>query len=77
MRRLIIAALLLGLLLAPLEMLGFLRRGTEQVGELFQSSETQVLLSRMKIELPNLGEKVSSFFSELFPRFDLRVGELK
>lgn len=73
MQRLILAALLLGLLLAPLETLGILKKGTQQLGEIISSSEAQVLLVKFKAELPGLGARVSGFLNGLFPKLDLKV----
>lgn len=73
MQRLILAALLLGLLFAPLETLGVLKKGTEQLGEVFSSSEAQVLVAKVKSELPGLGARVSDFLNGFFPKLDLEA----
>lgn len=72
MQRLILAALLLGLLLAPLETFGILKKGTEQFSEVVSSSEAQVLLVKVKAGLPDLGARVSNFLNGLFPKLDLK-----
>ena len=64
---LILAALLLGLLLAPMEMLGVLRKGTEQLGEIVSSQEARVLVTKIGAELPNLGARVSELVQKLLP----------
>lgn len=77
MRRIIIAALLLGLILAPLETLGILKRGGEQVKEIASSTEARSFTEKFKIELPKLGEKVSDLFKKLFPNLEIGVKEVK
>ncbi|OGC56105.1 hypothetical protein A2797_01950 [candidate division WWE3 bacterium RIFCSPHIGHO2_01_FULL_48_15] len=77
MQRLILAALLLGLLLAPLETFGVLKKGTEQLSEVISSSEAQVLLTKVKAELPGLGARVSGFLNGLFPKLDLSVKKVQ
>lgn len=77
MRRIIIAILLLALVLAPLETLGVLKRGREQLGEAIRSSEAQALVAKFKIELPSLGEKVSGFFAKFFPNLNIGVKEVR
>ncbi len=77
MRRLIIAALLLALILAPLETLGVLKKGGEQLNDVVDSSESQSLISRAKAELPGFGKKVSDFIAKLFPQFNIGVGQVE
>ncbi len=77
MKRLIIAALLLALILAPLKTLGFLKRGGEQLDDVVESSEAQSLFSRIKTELPGFGEKVSDFIAKLFPQFNIGVRQVE
>jgi len=66
-KRLILAALLLGLLLAPMEMFGLLRKSAEQAGEIVSSPEARVLIMKVKAELPNLGARVSKLVDDLLP----------
>jgi hypothetical protein len=77
MKRLIIAALLLALILAPLQTLGVLKKGGEQAQDVVSSSEAQSLFSKIKAELPGLGEKVSNFLARLFPQFNIGVSEVE
>lgn len=77
MRRLILVILLLGLLLAPLEMSGVLRKGMIQFGEVVSSKEAQVLVTKIKTGLPNLGARVSEIIRKLFPHFEIKVKEVK
>lgn len=77
MRRLIIAALLLALILAPLETLGVFKKGGEQVQDVVDSSETQSLISKIKAELPGFGEKISDFIAKLFPQFNIGVRQVE
>lgn len=67
-RRLILAALLLGLLLAPLEMFGVIRKGVDQLSEVISGEEAQVLVTKIKTGLPNLGARVSELIRELLPQ---------
>lgn len=82
-KRLILAALLLGLLLAPLEMSGIMKRGIVQLGEVVSSKEAQVLVTKIKTGLPNLGARVSEIVSKLFPQlggkspFEIRIKEVR
>jgi len=77
MRKLIIIAILLVAILAPLEMLGFLRRGFDQIESLASSSEVQNLVSKFKIELPNLGDSLSNIFSRIVPKFGVGTNEVR
>ncbi|NIT04375.1 hypothetical protein GTO10_05710 [Candidatus Saccharibacteria bacterium] len=77
MRRIIIILFLLALVLAPLETLGVLRRGTEKTREVAGSSETQTFVEKLKTELPKLGEKVSGLLSRLFPKLNIGVKEVE
>lgn len=77
MRRIIIAVLLLALVLAPLETLGVLKRGKEQLLEVAGSSETRSLVGKFKIELPSLGEKVSNLLAKLFPNLEIGIKEVR
>jgi len=72
MQRLIVAVLLLALILAPLETLGVLRKGGEQLKEVTSSSEAQSLAGRFREELPKFADQVSQFFAKIFP--DLEIG---
>jgi len=82
-KRLILAVLLLGLLLAPLEMSGVIKRGMVQLGEVVSSKEAQVLVTKIKAGLPNLGARVSEIVSRLFPQlggespFEIKVKEVR
>jgi hypothetical protein len=66
-KRLILAVLLLGLLLLPLETAGILRKGAKQFKEIVSSTEAQVLVTKIKAGLPNLGARVSELIRNLFP----------
>lgn len=77
MQRLILAALLLGLLLAPLQTLGILKKGVDQLGEVISSPEAQVLTTKVKAEFPSFGAGVSNFLNKLFPQLELKLKEVK
>lgn len=66
-KRLILAALLLGLLLAPMEMMGILRKGAKQFSEIVSSQEAQVLVVKIRAGLPKLGARVSELIQKLLP----------
>lgn len=77
MKRIIAAALLLALILAPLETFGILKKGREQVQDVVKSSEARSLASRIKAELPGLGEKISVFLTRLFPKFNIGIKQVE
>jgi len=77
MKRLILVILIIAAILAPLELLGFLRRGADEVKDVAGSPETQSLVERFKIELPNLGEKITGLLKQLFPKLNLGAGEVQ
>ncbi len=77
MRRIIIVLLILAAILAPLELLGFLRKGADEVKDVAGSPETQSLVERFKIELPNLGAKVTALLKQLFPKLNLGAEEVR
>ncbi len=77
MRKVIVIIILLVAILAPLEMLGFLRKGADQVRSFAASSEVQSLVSKFKIELPKLGESISDILSRILPKFDIGIKEVK
>lgn len=73
----ILAVLLLGLLLAPLEMSGVIKRGMVQLGEVVSSKEAQVLGAKIKAGLPDFGARVSELIRRLFPQFEIRIKEVR
>lgn len=77
MRRLIAVVIFLALVLAPLEALGILRRGAEQAKEVVGSVEAQSFFDRVKGQLPQIGERVSQFFSRLWPSLEVGVKEVE
>ena len=77
MKRLILVVLIIMAILAPLELLGFLRKSADQVKDVAGSPETQSLIERFKAELPNLGEKVTSLLKQLFPKLNIGAEEVR
>lgn len=77
MRRLLIILIILAAILAPLELLGFLRKGANEVKDVTGSPEAQSLLERFKSELPNLGEKVNALLKQLFPKLNIGAEEVR
>lgn len=74
-RRLIWVALLLAVILAPLETTGVLRRGYGQLKTLAAGAEAQSLVSKFKIELPKLSSTILGLLSKLFPKLEVKVKE--
>jgi hypothetical protein len=60
-------ALLLCLLLAPLELLGVLQVAVDQAKEVVSSSEARVLGAKVVAELPTLGARISEFLRSILP----------
>jgi hypothetical protein len=77
MKRLILVVLIIAAILAPLELLGFLRKSADKVKDVAGSPETQSLVERFKIELPNLGEKVNALLKQLFPKLNIGAEEVR
>lgn len=77
MRKLIIVLIILVAILAPLELLGFLRKGVQEIKDIVSSPEALSLVEKFKSELLNLGERVAAFLRQLLPRFNLGVGEVR
>jgi len=77
MRRLILVAILLALVLAPLEMTGVIKKGTAQLGEVVSSKEVQALVVKIKTELPSLGARITKALRGLFPQFEIKVKEVR
>lgn len=77
MRRIIIVLLIIAAILAPLELLGFLRKSADEVKDVAGSPETLSLVERFKAELPNLGEKVTNLLKKLFPKLNLGAEEVR
>lgn len=77
MRRLILVLLLLALVLAPLEMLGVLRKGYDQLKTMVGGAETQSLVSKFRIELPKLSSSISGFLSKIFPWLEVGIKEVQ
>lgn len=77
MRKIIVGLVLLALILAPLETLGVLKRGTQQVKAAAGSPEVQSLVEKFKVELPSLGGKVSDLLAKLFPNLEVGVKEVR
>lgn len=77
MRRIIIVLLILAAILAPLELWGFLKRSADEVKNVAGSPETQSLIERFRVELPNLGEKVTTLLKQLFPKLNLGAEEVQ
>ncbi|OGC60076.1 hypothetical protein A2890_01120 [candidate division WWE3 bacterium RIFCSPLOWO2_01_FULL_53_14] len=76
-RRLIWVAIILALILAPLETTGLLRRGYDQLRTLAASSESQSIVSKFKVELPKLSESIVDLLQRLFPKFEVGVKEVQ
>lgn len=69
--------MLLAVILAPLEMMGVLRKGYDQLKTLVGSAETQSLVSKFRIELPKLSSSISGFLSKIFPWLEVGIKKVQ
>lgn len=76
-RRLIWVAIILALILAPLETMGLLRKGYDQLQTLAGSPESRSIVSKFKVELPKLSDSIVDLLQRLFPKFEVGVKEVK
>jgi len=77
MRRLIWVVLILALILAPIELFGFLKKSADQVKNVADSPEAQSLVEKFKAELPNLGARVNALLKQLFPKLNIGAEEVR